>query len=166
VAEEADSKPISAKVKDDRPAAALETIKESVSIPEASPHKAALSTPEPTPSKLVKVPAKTPDRPLPSPPKAIATPKPQQPQQRDEPQLQMSQADILRNGSEMLVALRTVSLPYSIFIALTSTISQFLSNSRNIWSSTAVVELLYILSVVIPWKTVYVSHCHYPARIV
>ncbi|KAF8331602.1 hypothetical protein F5887DRAFT_1141051 [Amanita rubescens] len=139
VAEEADSKPISAKVKDDRPAAALETINESVSTPEASPHKAALSTPEPTPSKLVKVPAKTPDRPLPSPPKAIATPKPQQPQQRSEPQLQMTQADILRNGSEMLVALRT-----------------FLSNSRNIWSSTAVVELLYILSVVIPWKAVHI----------
>ena len=123
MAEEADSKPVSAK---DRPAPALETIKESVSTPDASPQKAALSTPEPTPSKLVKVPAKTPDRPLPSPPKVIATPKPQQqqqPQQRSEPQLQMTQADILRNGSEMLVALRTVSLSYAIFIALTSTIS-------------------------------------------
>jgi hypothetical protein len=137
VAEEADSKPVSA----DRPVPALETIKESVSTPQASPQKAALSTPEPTPSKLVKVPAKTPDRPLPSPSKAIATPKSQQLQQRSEPQLQMTQADILRNGSEMLVALRSVSLPSVIFIALPSTISpsffRILATSglRQLWSS-------------------------------
>lgn len=137
MAEEADSKPVSA----DRPVPALETIKESASTPQASPQKAALSTPEPTPSKLVKVPAKTPDRPLPSPSKAIATTKSQQRQQRSEPQLQMTQADILRNGSEMLVALRSVSLPYVIFIALPSTFSpsffRILATSglRQLWWS-------------------------------
>ncbi|KAJ7584907.1 hypothetical protein C8J56DRAFT_1027401 [Mycena floridula] len=44
---------------------------------------------------------------------------------------------IVQNGSEMLVLSRV-----------------FLSNSRNLWSLTALAELLYILGAVIPWKTV------------
>ncbi|RDB23509.1 hypothetical protein Hypma_009237 [Hypsizygus marmoreus] len=44
--------------------------------------------------------------------------------------------EMLQEGMKMWVSIRT-----------------FLSNSRNIWSATAVVELIYILCVVIPWKT-------------
>ena len=151
MAEEADSKPISPRVKDDRHAPALETIDESTSATVESPKRAVLSTPAPTPSKLA---TKTPDRPLPSPPKAVSTPKPQQ---QNSSQLQMTQANILRNGSEMLLVLRTVSLSIYYHRCDDLKFLQFLSNSRNIWSLTAIVELLYILSVVIPWKAVYVS---------
>lgn len=115
MAEEADHKPISPRVKDNRHAPALENIDESASATVESPQNVVLSTPAPTPSKLVKVPTKTPDRPLPSPLKDISTPNPQQ---QSPSQLQMTQANVLRNGSEMLVALRTVSLP-SIIAAMT-----------------------------------------------
>ncbi|PPQ74525.1 hypothetical protein CVT26_007921 [Gymnopilus dilepis] len=54
------------------------------------------------------------------------------------------QQEVLQNGYELLLALRA-----------------FLSNSRNIWSLTSVFELLYILSVTIPWKTVQVRPFHF-----
>lgn len=107
MAEEADSKHISPRVKNDRHAHVLETIDESASATDESPRKAVLSTPASTPSKLVKVPAKAPDRPLSSPLKNPFTSKPQQ---QNTSELQTTQANMLRNGSEMLFALRTVSL--------------------------------------------------------
>ncbi|PFH50010.1 hypothetical protein AMATHDRAFT_62035 [Amanita thiersii Skay4041] len=58
------------------------------------------------------------------------------PRQMDSVVRHMRQHEVLQNGAEMLVALRI-----------------FLSNSRNIWSLTAVMELFYVLKVVIPWKT-------------
>jgi hypothetical protein len=47
---------------------------------------------------------------------------------------------VLQQGSDMLVTLRV-----------------FLSNSRNIWSLTALFELLFILYAIIPWVIVDVS---------
>ena len=51
---------------------------------------------------------------------------------------------VLQQGSDMLLTLRV-----------------FLSNSRNIWSLTALFELLFILYAIIPWALVDVS-THYP----
>ncbi|TFK69820.1 Rft-1-domain-containing protein [Pluteus cervinus] len=66
----------------------------------------------------------------PSPPKATLVSTPSIPQQED-----AVHAHTLPNGNEMFFSLR-----------------QFLSNSRNIWSLTAVYELCYILVLVIHWK--------------
>ncbi|KAH9477029.1 hypothetical protein JR316_0010945 [Psilocybe cubensis] len=51
--------------------------------------------------------------------------------------LETKQEEALQNGYEMITSLRL-----------------FLSNSRNIWSLTAVFELLYIISTIIPWKSI------------
>ena len=47
---------------------------------------------------------------------------------------------MVQQGSDMLLSLRV-----------------FLSNSRNIWSLTALFELLFILYAIIPWATLDVS---------
>jgi hypothetical protein len=49
--------------------------------------------------------------------------------------IQSRQQEIIQNGNEFLAAIRI-----------------FLSNSRNIWSLTALFELLCIVSLVVPWK--------------
>lgn len=55
--------------------------------------------------------------------------------------VKQSQEQVLQQGSEKLLTLRI-----------------FLSNSTNIWSLTALFELLFILYEIIPWAYVDVSH--------
>ncbi|KIK09518.1 hypothetical protein K443DRAFT_671416 [Laccaria amethystina LaAM-08-1] len=59
-----------------------------------------------------------------------------QPQDKNSSVQQIKQNEILLNGADLFIATR-----------------EFLSNSRNIWSLTALCEMLYILYVIIPWKT-------------
>ncbi|KAG6878047.1 hypothetical protein C0993_000370 [Termitomyces sp. T159_Od127] len=49
--------------------------------------------------------------------------------------LKVKEAELLQNSVELLEQFR-----------------EFLSNSRNVWSATAVIEYLYIMYTVIPWK--------------
>ncbi|KAG6853216.1 hypothetical protein C0991_006119 [Blastosporella zonata] len=49
---------------------------------------------------------------------------------------QIKEHELLRNSVEMLEQFR-----------------EFLSNSRNVWSATAVMEYIYLIYTVIPWKT-------------
>ena len=55
--------------------------------------------------------------------------------------VKQSREQVLQQGSEKLLTLRT-----------------FLSNSTNIWSLTALFELLFILYQIIPWAYIDVSH--------
>lgn len=55
--------------------------------------------------------------------------------------------EVLQRGNDMLLTLRV-----------------FLSNSRNIWSLTALFELLFILYAIIPWALVDVSILYPPLR--
>ncbi|KAF8621466.1 hypothetical protein AX15_007760 [Amanita polypyramis BW_CC] len=140
---ESNFKPASTKVKDDLRASALESIEEPSPVTDVNQIKTPLSVSEITSTKLTKVSKveteKTPRRPPPSSPKVPAEHAPKS-LYHSAARLQAGQADILQSGTEMLVALRS-----------------FLSNSRNIWSLTVVIELLYLLGAVIPWKVAYIS---------
>ncbi|KAF8162136.1 hypothetical protein BJ912DRAFT_1068971 [Pholiota molesta] len=99
--------------------------------PRSSAHRAPPADPT-TPSSLPPLPPSAPA----SPAKSIIEHLPKAAEVKSAVVEQFKQQQILQNGNELLVALRA-----------------FLSNSRNIWSVTSVFELLYILSVTIPWKS-------------
>ncbi|KAF5376096.1 hypothetical protein D9615_007756 [Tricholomella constricta] len=100
-------------------------ISPSDSTPNQSPGRYAIAT---TPSSLPPLPpspVKSLIDHLPGPPKVEAF------------TTKMKENELLRDSVEMVERFR-----------------RFLSNSRNIWSLTALAEMLYILHTVIPWKTV------------
>ncbi|GLB44125.1 hypothetical protein LshimejAT787_1600550 [Lyophyllum shimeji] len=92
--------------------------------PDQSPRQAVAVT---TPSSLPPLP--------PSPPKSFVERMPKPPDV-EALTAKIKENELMRNSMEMLDRFR-----------------EFLSNSRNIWSLTAVMELLYIIYTVIPWKT-------------
>ncbi|KAG6879540.1 hypothetical protein C0992_001688 [Termitomyces sp. T32_za158] len=92
-------------------------------------------TPERSPQRAVAItPSSLPPLP-PSPMKSIVQRLSARPNV-DALSLKLKEAELLQNSVELLEQFRG-----------------FLSNSRNVWSATAVVEYLYILYTVIPWKT-------------
>ncbi|KAF8627600.1 hypothetical protein AX17_006171 [Amanita inopinata Kibby_2008] len=148
--EEQDTKPISTRSKDVKRGAALDSIEESTPASDLNDGlvvyaKKATSSPEKaSPAKSIASPkgevAATPSSMKPPPPSLEKDTVSRTPGPPRVPAIvhQMRQTDVLQNGAELFVALRI-----------------FLSNSRNIWSLTAVVELLYVLSSIIPWRATY-----------
>ncbi|PPQ98649.1 hypothetical protein CVT24_004147 [Panaeolus cyanescens] len=98
--------------------------------PESSPRQAAQQAPA-TPSSLPPLP--------PSPAKSLIEHIPNAASNVRAAVEHIKQQEVLQNGNELLIALRA-----------------FLSNSRNIWSLTAVFELLYVIYSAVPWSYVQV----------
>jgi hypothetical protein len=64
--------------------------------------------------------------------------------------------DIIMSGREHLADIRTVSIVCWFESCSYRRRSQFLSNSRNIWSLTALLEIFLVMCKIVPWKTVQV----------
>jgi hypothetical protein len=144
--DEPDSKPVTAKSRDDKKISALEPLGESTPISELRGvsvylKKAPASPPEALPSKPNASPRSEREK---SPVHSSAPLSKQHkgPVERVHTSAArnvlplFSQQELVDSSAEMLLVLRN-----------------FLSNSRNIWSLTAVAELLFIIYTVIPWRS-------------
>ncbi|KIL56482.1 hypothetical protein M378DRAFT_89238 [Amanita muscaria Koide BX008] len=159
---DSDAKPSDAKSKDDKKAS-LEPIDEATATSEMRDISVYLKKPPLSPPEVTSTKSTTPLRSEPSKSPARSSPskqpkKPVQhlklsPRQIAVPTLLAKQESLVRNGTELLIAIRTL-----------------LSNSRNIWSLTAIVDLLFILYGVLPsnvftvplTSNVYPIHIYYP----